>query len=112
MEFLYSSTVRVVNAKTDLCITDTRSKDERHPGSKTPLAAVKRLKFPSPGPSVTSSLGVEGDSGNLDYRYGIFTTFFKIPVTTEFVQAAQLGQHPTTPTIVATHIPVPVCPSS
>jgi hypothetical protein len=36
---------------------------------------------------------------------GTSPTFFKIPITSELMEAVRLGQYPPTPTIVATHIP-------
>jgi len=36
---------------------------------------------------------------------GTFPTFFKIPVTSELLQAIELGNYPVMPTIVAMHVP-------
>jgi hypothetical protein len=36
---------------------------------------------------------------------GTYPIFFKIPITSQLIEAVQLGQHPSTPTIVMMHLP-------
>jgi len=105
------------HAKTDVCLMDDSEiillvqEDKRHleRGDPRPQLIAEAIAATQTNNTIRETVL---NLAPLEYKLmagitmtGTCPTFFKIPVTSELMEAVRLGQYPPTPTVVAMHIP-------
>ena len=105
------------HAKTDVCLMDDNEiillvqEDKRHleRGDPRPQLIAEAIGAAQANNAIRETVL---NLAPLEYKLmagitmtGTSPTFFKIPITSELMEAVRLGQYPPTPTVVAMHIP-------